>query len=51
MKIKIRGTAAAVVIFLRQNPKLDNKDLAAILSLGIRRIQKIRKLLSEQEDA
>lgn len=38
-----KGTAAAVIIFLRRSPQMSNKELASILRVGLRRIQQIRQ--------
>lgn len=40
---KPKGTTAAVVIFLRQNPRYNNRELAMMLGLSLRRVQQITK--------
>ena len=41
-KDRPKGTAVAVLIFLRRNPKLRNRDLSELFGIGVRRIQQIK---------
>lgn len=43
-----KGTAAAILIFIRQNPKLNKKELANILHISIRRVQQVTKKYAKQ---
>ncbi len=53
MTKKPKGTSAAVVIILRQNPHMSSKQLANLLNLSFRRINQIKHdfdhLLQDEE--
>ncbi len=42
-----KGTAAAVIIIMRSNPKLNNKEVAFLLRVSVRRVQQITQKFAQ----
>ncbi len=46
-----KGMQIAVLLIQQQNPEWNNKQIASLFKLSVRRIQQIRELLQELEQS